>query len=58
MNRPPSITNEQQALRNAGWTLPVASASVVVLMISLGFAFAPTRKTGKADADGAETASA
>jgi hypothetical protein len=25
MNRPPSITNEQQALRNAGWTLPVAS---------------------------------
>lgn len=41
MRRPPSITNEQQALRNAGWTLPAASTSVVVLMLSLGFAFAP-----------------
>lgn len=44
MNRPPSITNEQQALRNAGWTLPVASTSVVTLMLSIAFAFAPQRK--------------
>lgn len=44
MNRPPSITNEQQALRNAGWTLPVASTSVVTLMLSLAFAFAPKRR--------------
>ena len=45
MNRPPAITSEQQALRNAGWTLPVASASVVIIMISLGFAFAPVRRS-------------
>ena len=44
MNRPPAITSEQQALRNAGWTLPVASASVVVLMVSLAFAFAPSKR--------------
>lgn len=44
MNRPPSITNEQQALRNAGWSLPVASTSVVTLMLSLAFAFAPKRR--------------
>ena len=43
MNRPPSITSEQQALRSAGWTLPVASVCVVVIMFSLGFAFAPQR---------------
>ncbi len=48
MNRPPSITNERQALRNAGWTLPVASASVVVLMLSLAFAFAPARPASRA----------
>ncbi len=47
MNRPPAITSEQQALRSAGWTLPVASASVVVIMISLGFAFAPGRRWTK-----------
>lgn len=45
MNRPPSITNEQQALRSAGWTLPVASVSVVVLMVSLAFGLAPRRTT-------------
>lgn len=44
MNRPPSITHEQQALRNAGWTLPVASASVVVFIFSLAFALAPSRR--------------
>lgn len=47
MNRPPSITHEQQALRNAGWTLPVASASVVVFMFSLAFALAPSRPRAK-----------
>jgi hypothetical protein len=47
MNRPPAITNEQQALRNAGWTLPAASASVVVLMLSLAFALAPGRRWRK-----------
>ncbi|MBZ0171419.1 MAG: hypothetical protein K8E66_03480, partial [Phycisphaerales bacterium] len=46
MNRPPSITHESQALRNAGWTLPIASASVVVLMFSLAFAVAPRRPSG------------
>ena len=50
MNRPPSITNEQQALRNAGWTLPVASSSVIVLMLSLAFAFAPSRRKPQANA--------
>ncbi|GJM19090.1 MAG: hypothetical protein DHS20C14_13030 [Phycisphaeraceae bacterium] len=44
-NRPPSITHEQQALRNAGWTLPVASASVLVLMLSLAWAIAPPKRT-------------
>jgi hypothetical protein len=43
MNRPPPITSEMQALRNAGWTLPVASASVIAIMLGLGFAFAPSR---------------
>lgn len=43
MNRPPAITHEQQALRNAGLTLPVASASIVVFMLSLAFALAPRR---------------
>ncbi len=46
MHRPPSITNEQQALRNAGWTLPAASTSVVVLILSLAFALAPGRPRG------------
>ncbi len=57
MNRPPSITNEMQALRGAGWTLPAASASVVVLMISLGFAFAPARRSDESDAEQADTPS-
>lgn len=42
--RTPSITSEQQALRSAGWTLPVASLCIVVMMFSLGFAFAPRRR--------------
>lgn len=45
MNRPPAITMEQQALRNAGWTLPVASASVLVIMFGIAWAFAPARVT-------------
>ncbi|MEQ8850567.1 MAG: hypothetical protein RIB32_02145 [Phycisphaerales bacterium] len=44
-NRPPSITHEQQALRNAGWTLPVASVSVLVFMLSLAWALAPPKRT-------------
>ncbi len=44
-NRPPSITHEQQALRNAGWTLPVASVSVLVFMLSLAMALAPPKRT-------------
>lgn len=51
MNRPPSITNEQQALRNSGWTLPVASASMVVLMLSLAFGLAPRRPKAAAATD-------
>lgn len=43
MNRAPNVDFEHQALRNAGWTLPVASVSVVVLIVSLAFAFAPRR---------------
>lgn len=43
--RPPSITHEHQALRNAGWTLPAASVSVLVLMFSLAWALAPERAT-------------
>ena len=43
MPRPPAITFENQALRAAGWTLPVASASVLVLLFAAFFAFAPDR---------------
>ena len=43
MNRPPGITHEQQALRNAGWTLPVASCAVLGIMFSLAWAVAPAR---------------
>ena len=44
MNRRPAITTEQQALRNAGWTLPAASVSMIMLMVCLAFALAPTRE--------------
>lgn len=43
MPRPPAITFENQALRAAGWTLPVASASVLGLVFGLFFAIAPAR---------------
>ena len=45
MPRPPSITKENQALLNAGWTLPVTSAAALSLLVSLAFAFAPERRT-------------
>ncbi len=44
MNRRPGITTEQQGLRNAGWTLPAASASMIALMVFLAFALAPSRE--------------
>lgn len=44
MPRAPAITFENQALRAAGWTLPVASASVLGLMFGVFFAIAPARR--------------
>jgi hypothetical protein len=44
MPRAPAITFENQALRAAGWTLPVASASVLGLMFGVFFAVAPQRR--------------
>ena len=44
-NRPPGITLEKQALLNAGWTLPVASAGFLLGVVSFFFAIAPTRVT-------------
>ena len=41
--RPPAITMENQALRNAGWTLPVSAACVLGIFVTLFFAFAPVR---------------
>ena len=45
MPRAPAITFEKQALRSAGWTLPVASAGFLVLTLSFFFAIAPKRTT-------------
>lgn len=42
-NRPPAITLEKQALLNAGWTLPVAAAGFLLLVVSFFFAIAPAR---------------
>ena len=44
-NRPPPITQERQALRDAGWTLPVAAAGFLMLVVSFFFAIAPARAT-------------
>ncbi len=44
MKRPPGITKERQALREAGWTLPVASASIIALIACIAIALAPTRE--------------
>jgi hypothetical protein len=44
-NRPPAITQERQALRDAGWTLPVAAAGFLMLVVSFFFAIAPARVT-------------
>lgn len=43
MPRAPAITFENQALRAAGWTLPVASASVLGLVFGVFFGIAPSR---------------
>ncbi|MFK7759545.1 MAG: hypothetical protein AB8C13_06335 [Phycisphaerales bacterium] len=43
--RPPAITMENQALRAAGWTLPTAAGSVLLLIVSIFFAIAPVRVT-------------
>ena len=43
MPRTPPITSENQALSDVGWTLPVAFASVIVLMFSIALAVAPAR---------------
>lgn len=44
-NRPPPITQERQALLNAGWTLPVAAGGFLMLAVSFFFAIAPPRVT-------------
>jgi len=41
--RAPAITMENQALRNAGWTLPASAASVLGIFVTLFFALAPVR---------------
>jgi len=41
--RPPAITMENQALRNAGWTLPASAASVLGIFVTIFFALAPVR---------------
>jgi len=51
MVRPPAITMENQAMRAAGWTLPVASASVLFIIFGLAWAFAPDRVTATDPAD-------
>ncbi|MEQ9206447.1 MAG: hypothetical protein RLN78_03690 [Phycisphaerales bacterium] len=43
--RPPAITMENQALRNAGWSLPTAAACILILIASVFFAIAPPRAT-------------
>jgi hypothetical protein len=43
MPRAPAITFENQALRNAGWTLPTAASSILLLIGSVFFAIAPQR---------------
>lgn len=43
--RPPAITMENQALRNAGWSLPTAATSILTLIASVFFAIAPARVT-------------
>ena len=44
-NRPPPITQERQALIDAGWTLPVAAGGFLMLVVSFFFAIAPARVT-------------
>ena len=42
-HRPPAITQERQALLDAGWTLPVAASGFLLLIVSFFFAIAPER---------------
>jgi len=42
-NRPPPITQERQALLDAGWSLPVAAAGFLMAVVSFFFAIAPER---------------
>ncbi|MEM9373172.1 MAG: hypothetical protein AAGA55_05965, partial [Planctomycetota bacterium] len=44
MPRAPAITFENQALRAAGWTLPVASTYVLGLVFGVFFGLAPARR--------------
>lgn len=48
-NRAPAITQERQALRDAGWTLPVAAGGFLMLVVSFFFAIAPARVTEEDD---------
>jgi hypothetical protein len=47
LSRPPAITMERQGLRHAGWTLPVASACTLGLLLGVGFALAPRRPAAR-----------
>ncbi len=46
--RAPAITFEKQALRGAGWTLPVTAGSFLLLIIAFFFAIAPPRASADA----------
>jgi hypothetical protein len=43
MPRAPAITFEKQALRGAGWTLPVAAGSFLLMILAFFFAIAPAK---------------
>ncbi len=43
--RPPAITMENQGLLAAGWTLPTAAGSMLLLIVAIFFAIAPPRVT-------------
>ncbi len=43
MSRAPGVTQEKQALLNAGWTLPVTAGAFLMLITAFFFAIAPQR---------------
>ncbi len=43
--RPPAITMENQGLLAAGWTLPTAAGSMLLMIVAIFFAVAPARVT-------------